>query len=446
MSVQVIINQSEDPRADYIGWAPCPLQVSSTDGLEQEVILRNNDPDTGGQVVFMHNQEGPPEDSLQLTLPADGALVDLWIAGKFDQETMEVKASTNDKDTVIDVLDATTASRISEKRLMVRVRKNANLLSEGERDRFLSALVQLNHPDSNGVIKFLDFQNMHVQDTSQEVHRRSCFLPWHRAYLLDLERNLQAIDPSVSLPYWKFDEAAPFLFTKDFIGRHLPSGHVDFSPTNPLINWTPQVLGVGNGRIRRVFPPAHDPALKPAYQVRNNEDQTIGLGKAFLSFRIMEGDPHGSAHKSFRGQISDIGQAPADPLFFLLHCNVDRLWAKWQWFWEEEGYRYNPEDTNSYPWQGHGNPNLSREPGIGNFTLDTMWPWNGEFNTGQGDTNPRPAVAPGGPFPTSIIVDQPGDYPRVRDMIDFQGQLDSKTRLGFAYDDVPFDFISPPTL
>ena len=293
---------------------------------------------------------------------------------------------------------------------------------------------------------------MHVQDTNLEIHRRSCFLPWHRAYLLDLERNLQAIDPSVSLPYWKFDEAAPFLFTKDFIGRPLPSGLVDFSPTNPLINWKLQLFGMGNGRIRRVFPrtsPVHvfDPALEPAYRVRNNEDQTIGLGNTFIDFQRMERDPHGMAHVSFLGQISNIGQAPADPLFFLLHCNVDRLWAKWQWFLDEEGYRYNPEDVNSYPQQGNGAADLSGESGIGNFTMDTMWPWNGEFNTGQaGDTNPRPSVAPGGPFPASAISGLPGDLPRVRDLIDFQGQFDRTASLGFAYDDVPFDFISPPTI
>ena len=34
---------------------------------------------------------------------------------------------------------------------------------------------------------------------------------------------------------------------------------------------------------------------------------------------------------SFGGSISSIGSAARDPLFFLLHCNVDRLWAKWQW-------------------------------------------------------------------------------------------------------------------
>ena len=46
----------------------------------------------------------------------------------------------------------------------------------------------------------------------------------------------------------------------------------------------------------------------------------------------MEFNPHGSAHTSFiLGFINDVGTAARDPLFFMLHANVDRLWAKWQW-------------------------------------------------------------------------------------------------------------------
>ena len=468
MSVRIIINQSEDPHADYIGWAPCPLELYSTNESEQKILLKNNDPNQGGQVVFMHDRQGPVEDQWSMTLPADGSAVKLWIAGKFDQERQQVMASTQDKDAVIDILDAITSSKLGEKRLMVRVRKNANLLSEGERDRFLSALVQLNSPDENGVIKFLDFLNMHLQDTRLETHGRSCFLPWHRAYLLALERNLQDIDPSITIPYWKFDEPAPNLFSKDFIGRPLDSGSVDFSPSNPLINWTLQLFGVGNGRLRRNFLKIStrvdeeiimrisDPALERAFKVSNNEAHTLGLSNEFAGFRKMEGDPHAKVHKSFLGLINYIGKAPADPLFFLVHSNVDRLWAKWQWLSGEEGSHFDPENSKSYPLQGSGNAELatalrsrgssiSREPFLGNFSMDTMWPWNGEFNTGQPeDSNPRPHSAPGGPFPSSIIVDQPGSHPRVRDMIDFQGQFDPQANLGFAYDDVPYDFNNPP--
>ena len=98
---------------------------------------------------------------------------------------------------------------------MVRVRKNANTLTTGERDRLVAAFAQLNN---QGTGRFADFRDMHTAVSSAQAHGAKGFLPWHRAYLLDLERELQNIDPSVSLPYWRFDQPAPNIFTRDFLG------------------------------------------------------------------------------------------------------------------------------------------------------------------------------------------------------------------------------------
>jgi tyrosinase len=46
---------------------------------------------------------------------------------------------------------------------------------------------------------------MHTAQSIAQAHGDRGFLPWHRAYLLDLERELQGIDPQVTLPYWRFD-------------------------------------------------------------------------------------------------------------------------------------------------------------------------------------------------------------------------------------------------
>jgi hypothetical protein len=55
-----------------------------------------------------------------------------------------------------------------------------------------------------------------------------------------------------------------------------------------------------------------------------------GIGTQFARFRRMEGAPHGFAHTSFDGPVNNPPTAPKDPLFFLLHVNVDRLWAFWE--------------------------------------------------------------------------------------------------------------------
>jgi tyrosinase len=139
----------------------------------------------------------------------------------------------------------------------------------------------------------------------------------------------------------------------------------------------------------------------------------------------METNPHGTAHTSFTGFISSIPTAARDPLFFLLHANVDRLWAKWQW----ARRRVNPLEVATYSRQGSAaSPGATR---IGHNLEDTMWPWNGVT------TSPRPPVAPGGTLAPSPLTAAPGPRPTVGSMIDYQGVLTPAKPLGVSYDDVP---------
>jgi tyrosinase len=291
---------------------------------------------------------------------------------------------------------------------MVRIRKNADKLTPAERDRFIAALAQLNN---QGLGRYQDFRDMHTQPALNQAHGFPAFLPWHRAYLLDLERELQAVDPSVALPYWRFDQPAPNLFKPDYLGQSDPIGTVQFSAANPLRFWKTD----GTPGINRS---PHFPT-NTAPPGLSNEAQTLALGTTFGPFSDMEGDPHGFAHTSFGGWIHDPPTAPKDPLFFLLHCNADRLWAKWQ----KKNGRFNPAAAGSFV--PNGNP-------PGHNLNDTMWPWNGI------KTPPRPNFAPGGAMAVSPCVPAPGPSPRVADCIDYRGTVNAAATLGFDYDDVQF--------
>lgn len=61
-----------------------------------------------------------------------------------------------------------------------------------------------------------------------------------------------------------------------------------------------------------------------------------------------------------------------------------------------------------------------------------MWPWNGL----TGGT--RPPTAPGGAMAASPCVSAPSAAPRVQDGLDYQGVVNTGSRLGFDYDEVPF--------
>jgi tyrosinase len=438
MSIEIKIGGVDRTGASYITWAPVHSSISlvgaSGSAGPVDVVLRNQNSAEGGQVVFREVMTGEEQDTLQLSLPADGTTVDFFVAGKFGRPSLE------DEDAVIEVVEANSDDVISTKSLMVRIRKNANTLTEGERDRFLEAFAELN---GQGMGRFGDFRDMHTRAAIFEGHGLAGFLPWHRAYLLDLERELQMIDPSVALPYWRFDEPAPRLFDREFIGVS-NDGRVEFVPGHPLELWRTD-LEDGIRRNPR-FEPEESPADPVATPIPlNSQNDTLllgGVGNLYATFRQdMEVNPHNRAHGNFRGFLSDPHTAAKDPLFFLLHANVDRLWALWQSGGPQQQLplRFDPKDRATYPFLGKdGDPDSA--PRVGHNAMDSMWPWNGV--TGTGSPDDRPVTAPGGTLAASPTANAPGPMPEVGDMIDYQGRIDSGNRLGFDYDDVPFGFQS----
>ncbi len=388
---------------------PCRIRVTNPSGATTPTVnvqIAGISVATGGAVVFRAGSTGAFSDSLTLSVPVNGASVPFFAAGKFG------RPSVNQGDVKIEARSG--AALVSSVQVTVRIRKNANTLTPGERDRFVSAFAKLNN---QGAGRFQDFRDMHVGISLSQSHRAAGFLPWHRAYLLDLERELQAIDPSVTMPYWRFDRPAPNIFTREFFGVADQNGTVQFGNTNPLQFWaTDGAPGINRSPH---FPTTQAP---PGLF---NENQTLALGGAnslYKLFRGMEGNPHGLAHVSFGGVINDPATAPKDPLFFLLHCNVDRLWAKWQ----RQNSRFDPAVAAAYD----SNPPAGNA--IGHNLPDTMWPWNGI--TGA----PRPPTAPGGVLASSPCVSAPGGQPRVRDCLDYQGSLNALSCMGFDYDDVRF--------
>jgi tyrosinase len=404
MNLELQVNDSTNAAARFVGWTPasCRVRVTNPSGttgssINLKVTSRSNP--GGGELQFRAGSAGNFASSITLSVPTNGATILFFAAGKFG------KPSSTLGDVAIEILDGSTV--VNSVPVMVRIRKNANNLSPQERDRFVGAFAKLN---DQGQGRFKDFRDMHVRISLSQAHGAPGFLPWHRAYLLDLERDLQAIDPSVALPYWRFDEPAPNIFTEDFLGEADANGTVHFSENNPLQYWRADgLLGVDR---QPLFALSSAPELL-------SEAKTLALGNAYKGFRTMEIDPHGYAHTSFDGPISNPATAPRDPLFFLLHCNVDRLWAKWQ----RKFSRFDAANAASFDTIPSSNP--------GHKLPDTMWPWNGV--TG----NTRPPTAPGGPMSGSPTASAPGPQPRVVDMLDYQGTLNEVSALGFDYDDAP---------
>jgi len=396
----------------FVTWRPVEVKLKLTQvpagSANVGVTVSAKTTATGGRLSFANTLTHQGAATLDVTLAATGAALSIWVGGEFGA------ASARHGDVAVEVRTRPDGQLLGTHPLMVRVRKDANALTPAERDRFLAALATLN---GAGTGRYKDFRDMHVAGAPDlEAHGGPGFLPWHRAYLLDFERELQAIDPEVALPYWRFDRAAPNLFNRSFMGLPNPLNQVQFTAGHPLLGWVANGLpGIQRGRG---VGPQTTPALR-------TEAQTLLMGGAiptatFGSFANMQGNPHGSAHNSHAGGwIMNPATAPRDPLFFLLHCNVDRLWAKWQWATK----LHDPAAARSFT-PAAGFPPGHRLP-------DTLWPWGGPLPA------PRPTTAPGGGLAASSMTTAPGASPKVRDTIDYLGTIGAR-HLAFAYDDVPF--------
>jgi tyrosinase len=417
VNVDIQFPAYDGQRRAFVTWRPVEvkLKAASVPAGVPEVPVRVSCKSAagGGKLVFGNVLTHQGSATLDVSLPASGAAMSIWVGGEFPA------ASKKHGDVVVEVRAQPGGELLGSHPTMVRVRKNANALTTAERDRFLAALATLNGGGSGA---FRNFRDMHVAGApDQEAHGGPGFLPWHRVYLLDFERELQAINAEIALPYWRFDKPAAKVFSRDFMGVG-QGGYAQFAASNPLRNW----VATGSVGVQRGsgVGPQTTPAL-------NTEAQTLALGGPtatadYRFFRDMQFDPHGAAHMAHvSGWITNPATAPRDPLFFLLHCNVDRLWSKWQW----AARLQDPANARSFT------PNaIPGQPPFlpGHRLNDRLWPWAGPMPA------PRPTTAPGGTLAVSPMTAAPGPSPRSRDMIDYLGTVAAAPHLAFAYDDVPF--------
>lgn len=467
----------DNPTDDYITWAPtfALARLSTPMMSDVSVVLTNDSPGIGGNVRFAAYQDPWPVNTtatattLALNLPADGSWVPFAIAGQFGSP------SFNDKDTIIEAhQDTAGGATLGTKALMVRVRKNANNLQDSERDRFLFAWQK--YRNKVGGLNYIITQELHrlASGAGDEAHMQPAFLTWHRTFLLLIERELQKIDPSVALHYWDWDAAAPNIFAEDFMGAPGSGGFTaepDFSLTNPLIGWDTD-LPFNSGELRRnVEDHTRDPlgAMKPLdHPVDPSLVDETDYGPTTPGFFLVNSfsdDVEKRSHNPSHGWPCGMGhlftpsRSAADPLFFLLHSQIDREWAYWQQVHNRYGSTAGgvltfpaPEHyDNSGNWNSPGNtadPDFRQQ---GSFLEDGMWPWDGSSGGTPMTPEWRPEnqataaglnvpismpLIPSTPFPAS----QQGNlWPAVdtiplnRHMIDYMGKFRPQDGLGYSY-------------
>ena len=276
-------------------------------------------------------------------------------------------------------VDSTPASRsfsVATTTTTTRIRKNQANLTANERAAFVSAVKALKSDGRYDMI-VNEHRTAMLSIRPDPAHGGPAFFAWHRECLRRYELLLQSVNPSVTLPYWDWTRdgsATSSIWGADFMGGNgdassdwrVTSGPFAYSTGEwtLTVNDTPDTPPY----LRRTFGLSGD-ALPTSTQVNSaltmvpydaspwNFDTDINR-----SFRkYTEWNIHDVTHRWVGGNMLQAA-SPNDPVFFLHHCNLDRLWAMWQ--------RRNATE-----------PYLPSSGGpTGHNIDDPMWPWASESN------------------------------------------------------------------
>ncbi|KAL5325986.1 hypothetical protein ACEPPN_007123 [Leptodophora sp. 'Broadleaf-Isolate-01'] len=256
----------------------------------------------------------------------------------------------------------------------VIVRKEWNALSLTERIAYTDAVLCLKSKDpltppsvSPGTLsRFDDFQATHVNQSSW-VHWSVYFLPWHRYLMHSYETALRdECGYTGSHPYWDWSlnggnisAQAMFSGAVGSLGSNglaVPHGPVTLTIPSSPPRFAQVPAGTGGGcitdgpfvnftsNIGPFGPPLSDTAFeynpicisrdfRPTNLMANSQyaNVTSTIASANLdTFMVGMNGLHGNGHTSIGGLQGDLFTSNGDPVFYLHHAQVDRVWSIWQ--------------------------------------------------------------------------------------------------------------------
>ncbi len=183
---------------------------------------------------------------------------------------------------------------------------------------------------------------------NQCQHATWFFLPWHRMYLYWFEQIIRAQlggeAKGWALPYWNYTTskvAGSRSLPPAFREKTLPGGKA-----NPLFISERQrsPIDVNGGKALNGAAVETTAAMREAVFSRPGTGNSGGFGgrRTAPLFHhgtggrgagTLEAVPHGSVHVEVGGEggfMSSFSTAALDPIFWLHHANLDRLWEEWR--------------------------------------------------------------------------------------------------------------------
>jgi hypothetical protein len=171
-------------------------------------------------------------------------------------------------------------------------------------------------------------------------HGHWWFLPWHRMYLLFFERTIRKLSnkPAFSLPFWGYTAGAGTVPENTYPIRSLPRiFRLPALASNALFVANPnRGPGINAGFALSAASTSSAAALGtanftgPTGSASNFGSQMVASPTHFAGpAGRLESTPHNAVHSSLAGWMGDPNMAARDPIFWLHHANIDRLWNAW---------------------------------------------------------------------------------------------------------------------
>jgi len=293
--------------------------------------------------------------------------------------------------------------------MKVVMRPNQN--APGNLYRFVEPVLNLkaaksNSSDPNSPNLYDEFvaahlRTEHIQPDGRDLndaHRGPAFFPWHRVFLKAFEEWLQFVsgNPLLGLPYWDWSvdqspapypqpswpfnsslggdgSSDPHVLGKVMDGEFAYDARKDGDPKKWVLNV--RTLGEAPYLRRRLRNDPDAPTLPtPAdvqaalsatpYDVAPFDDSSTSgfrnMAEGWIPKAPAPPHTHNRVHAYVGGSMEPM-TSPNDPVFFLHHCFVDKLWADWQ--------ARHPDQARYLPTQG-------ARPG--HNLGDYMPPWNAQ--------------------------------------------------------------------
>ncbi len=241
----------------------------------------------------------------------------------------------------------------------VRVRRNISDYSDEELNALRTGIEVMQSRSDTDPTSWIYQANIHGafdQDGTPQPAWNSCqhgswhFLAWHRMYLYYFERILRQAsgDPNLTLPYWNYGD------TNNPNARQIPLPYRQPSNVDENRLYVSERSSImNNGGLLPESAVDHSAAFaltnfsSPAGSGQSFGGQRSGPGHSLGPHSVFEGTPHDVLHVNIGGWMGSFERAARDPVFWLHHTNIDRLWEAWL---AQENGRSNPTTGQGDPW------------------------------------------------------------------------------------------------